>query len=131
MTWHTPGEEPGDQALRDLVARLERARDRQRRLGEITRAISASLDLDQVLEMIRQAVIDTLGFDRCGLFLIDEERQVIRGVCGTDRQGNREDISGSVVAIGDDPDAPMQRIYRREIDHYLTDDWDHNGRFPA
>lgn len=118
-------------ALREIVARLERVTDRQRRLGEITRAISASLDLEQVLEMIRRAVIETLGFDRSGIFLIDKEQGVIRGVCGTDRQGRREEIHDQVFRIGDDPEGPMERIYRRELDYFLTDDWDRGGRWPV
>jgi PAS domain S-box-containing protein len=120
-----------EHALREIVARLEQARERQRTLGEITRAISASLDLAQVLEMIRRAVIEALGFDRAGIFLVDEERGVIRGVCGTDRAGNREDISWDELPLSADTDGPMERIYRQEIDYFLTEDWDHDRRWPA
>jgi signal transduction histidine kinase len=130
MTGNTSPEGHAEQALRDLIARLERARDRQQRLGAITRAISASLDLEQVLEMIRSSVIETLGFDRCGIFLVEWDRGVIRGVCGTDRQGRRDDIRGEVVQIGEDPDAPMQRICRHEIEYFLTNDWQNEMRFP-
>lgn len=120
-----------ERALLEVVARLERARDRERRLREITRAISASLDLEQVLEMIRRAVIETLGFDRCGIFLVEPENGLIRGVCGTDRNGGREELWDEVFRLDDDPEGPMQRIVRREIDYFLTDDWDQGGRFPA
>jgi signal transduction histidine kinase len=119
-----------EQILRDIVARLERARERQRTLGEITRAISASLDLEQVLEMIRRAVIEVLGFDRAGIFLVDEERELIRGVCGTDREGRREDISWDELPLAADADGPMERIYRQEIDYFLTEEWDRDGRWP-
>jgi PAS domain S-box-containing protein len=119
-----------EHALREVVARLEQARERQRTLGEITRAISASLNLEQVLEMIRRAVIEALGFDRAGIFLVDEERAVIRGVCGTDRAGNREDISWDEMPLTTDTDGPMERIYRQEIDYFLTEDWDRDGRWP-
>jgi signal transduction histidine kinase len=120
-----------EDALREIVARLEQVHERQRTLGEITRAISASLDLEQVLEMIRRAVIELLGFDRAGIFLVDEEHAVIRGVCGTDRQGNREDISGDELPLATDADGPMQQIYRQEIDYFLTEDWDRGGRWPS
>jgi signal transduction histidine kinase len=124
--------QPGEfeEALRDAVARLERARDRERRLGEITRAISASLDLDQVLEMIRRAVVETLGFDRCGIFLVEPEQGIIRGVCGTDRHGEWEDLHNTSFSLEEDPDGPMQRVVRRDIDYFLTDDWDRGERFP-
>lgn len=130
MTGNASHETSAEQALRDLIARLERARDRERSLREITRAISASLDLDRVLEMIRRAVIETLQFDRCGIFLVEPEQGIIRGVCGTDREGRPESIADRVFSLEEDPDGPMQRIVRREIDYFLTDDWDAGGRFP-
>jgi two-component system NtrC family sensor kinase len=117
-------------ALRETVARLEAAQERQRHLAGITRAITSSLDLNQVLEMIRCAVIEALGFDRAGIFLVDEERPILRGVCGTDRHGRRESLSDFSMELLAESDWPMDRIYRGEIEYFLTENWTRDGDWP-
>ena len=50
-------------------ARQQHALDRQRCLREIAAAINASLELSQLLQRIREAVVEVCSFDRVGVFL--------------------------------------------------------------
>ncbi|AIE86470.1 response regulator [Fimbriimonas ginsengisoli] len=65
---------------------------KQRRLVELTTAINASMDISEVLRIVRDTVVDVCGFDRAGVFLFDEATRTMRGAWGTDRDGNLEDI---------------------------------------
>ena len=55
-------------------------------------------DLDKLLRSIVEN-LQKLGFDRAGVFLIDEDRQVVQGTWGTDRQGNPEKMSELEVPV--------------------------------
>ncbi len=54
--------------------------------------ILCTFDLDKLLRSIVEN-LQKLGFDRAGVFLVDEKRQVAQGTWGTDEQGNLERIS--------------------------------------
>jgi signal transduction histidine kinase/CheY-like chemotaxis protein len=60
-------------------------------LRQLAEMLTGSLDLDEVLLQVRRAVIEVLGFDRCGVWLVDEEQRTVQGRWGTDRQGNLVD----------------------------------------
>ena len=47
-------------------------------LCEIGSVITSSLDLDQVMKRILDGIVDTLGFERSFLMLVDEDRQTLR-----------------------------------------------------
>jgi len=51
-------------------------------LQKISRQVSHSLDLNQVLDSILKAIVDTLGFEFATISLVDEERQIIYGARG-------------------------------------------------
>ena len=76
-----------------------------RRVIELGKDVTQAADLDWCLKKIHQSIQKGLGFDRVGLFLYDENLNIIQGTYGTDRQGNLEDISH----------------YVRDAGHY--DDW--------
>src|SRR5436190_6404195 len=71
------------------------------RLFEISVALTEPVQLDEVLQRVRVAIIEDLGFDRCGIFVVDEPAGVLRGTCGTDPHGGLEDISGEVHSLAD------------------------------
>ncbi|MFR9720088.1 diguanylate cyclase domain-containing protein [Aeromonas diversa] len=57
-------------------------------------------------ELLREAVLQARGklqIDRLAIFLIDEERRIMRGTWGTDEFGNLTDESTYVSAIPDHP----------------------------
>ncbi len=51
-------------------------------LQQVVRQVSQSLDLDEVLHSILQAVVDKLGFEFATISLVDEEKQLIRATKG-------------------------------------------------
>jgi signal transduction histidine kinase len=60
-------------------------------LRQLAEMLTCSLDLDEVLLQVRRAVIEVLGFDRCGVWVVDEEQRSVQGRWGTDRQGDLVD----------------------------------------
>ena len=64
-----------------------------RKVIELGKDVTQAADLDWCLKKIHQSIQKGLGFDRVGLFLYDENLNIIQGTYGTDRQGNLEDIS--------------------------------------
>ncbi|HWD41570.1 MAG TPA: response regulator [Fimbriimonas sp.] len=85
-----------------LLAKAERMAHQQRRLIELTTTISGTLDLREILLLVRDAVVEGGGFDRAGLFLFDKERGVMRGTWGTDREGNLEDIHDDEFPVSEE-----------------------------
>ena len=70
-----------------LLIERERMVTRRRRLLETATAINAELSLDEILLLVRDAVVENGDFDRAGIYTIDNE--TIQGAWGTDAQGNR------------------------------------------
>ncbi|HZP84430.1 MAG TPA: GAF domain-containing protein, partial [Chthonomonadaceae bacterium] len=68
-----------------LLAERQRIVERQRRLMQIAAAINSSLELDEILRYVRDAVVEEGHFDRAGVFLVDGK--LVRGAWGTDLQG--------------------------------------------
>jgi serine phosphatase RsbU (regulator of sigma subunit)/GAF domain-containing protein/CheY-like chemotaxis protein len=93
-----------------------------RRLQDLTRTVSSTLDIDEVLRAVRNSVIEALGYDRCSIFLVDPEAGDIQGRWGTSRTGEIVDISSTREPLTGD--LPLSRVARGEIDYFLTDDWD-------
>jgi two-component system, NtrC family, sensor histidine kinase HydH len=91
------------------------------RLLEISVTLSEPLQLEEVLKRVRVAIIECLGFDRCGIFVLDEAAGVLRGTCGTDERGELEDISGEVHPLSETERSLVQVALGR-IPYFLTDD---------
>ncbi|MEP6753907.1 MAG: GAF domain-containing protein [Chthonomonadales bacterium] len=75
--------------------------ERERRLMELSTAISASLDLDRVLRMVRDAAVDVGGFEKVGVWLLENDR--LLGSWGTDSEGNIRDERSWNYRIEDGP----------------------------
>jgi serine phosphatase RsbU (regulator of sigma subunit) len=91
----------------------QRRNEAQNRLVQLTRAISQTLDLSEVLRMVCEAIVETLGYDRASVFIVDSQIHEIRGVWGTNLNGELESISHRIFSISDP--GPIGRIVRREI----------------
>lgn len=85
-----------------LLRRHRLALERQRRLMDLSTAINSSTDLHYLLRILRDAVVETLGFDRAGVFVYDPETDMMQGTWGTDRYGNAEDICDQRYRISED-----------------------------
>jgi serine phosphatase RsbU (regulator of sigma subunit)/DNA-binding response OmpR family regulator len=113
----------------DLLKSLERANARNmetihhlHKLQELSRTISSTLELDEVLRAVRNSVIEALGYDRCGIFLIDPETRALRGQWGADRQGEPIDLSSTVISM--EGELPIAKVARGEMSYFLTDNWE-------
>jgi len=75
-----------------LLSKSLRVADQQGRLMELTAMMNGTMDLREILRLVRDAAVEQGGFDRAGVFLYDETTQTMHGTWGTDREGNAEDI---------------------------------------
>lgn len=91
------------------------------KLLEISVALSEPIELDEVLKRVRVAVIEGLGFDRCGIFVLDEPAGLLRGTWGTDQWGELEDISGEIHSLRCTEHSVVQ-VVLGQIPSFLTED---------
>jgi len=70
-------------------------------LGRISSALISSLDLEEIFKVIISGVRNGIGFDRAGLFLVDENSNIIQGVFGTDVSGNLVQIQDQIFPVVD------------------------------
>ena len=85
-----------------LFSRNERVAHQQQRLMELTSLMNGTMDLREILRLVRNAAVEEGGFDRAGVFLFDESTRIMYGTWGTDRFGNLEDIHSESHAISED-----------------------------
>lgn len=97
---------------------LDRANERSALLGEVSRVVSASLDLDRVLARFGELVVPRLG-DHCVIDLLDDAATLRREtlVHATGRQGDPDAWSapGQVPAYAPDHPAVRSLTTRRGI----------------
>lgn len=91
------------------------------KLFEISVTLSEPVQLDEVLKRVRVAIIEGLGFDRCGIFVLDEARGLLRGTWGTDERGDLEDISREVHPLSV-ADRSLVQVALGQAPYFLTDD---------
>jgi two-component system, NtrC family, sensor histidine kinase HydH len=108
---------PGAPAGRGVLT-IDRA---AAKLFEISVALSEPIELDEVLKRVRVAVIEGLGFDRCGIFVLDEPAGLLRGTWGTDQRGELEDLSGEIHRLSR-TDHSVVQVALGQIPYFLTDD---------
>ncbi|HZO88165.1 MAG TPA: ATP-binding protein [Chthonomonadaceae bacterium] len=87
-----------------------RPHDRQReqeRLYAIAAAANAARDLDEILLLIRNAIIEVSGFDRVGIWLMENE--VLIGAWGTDETGKLRDEHNIQIQRSDFV-PPLERV---------------------
>ncbi len=102
------------------VTELEQLQRRQERLMEIAQAVNADADLRDVLRMVRDAVVQTAGFDRAGLWLYDEVAGGMKGTWGTSRDGQAVDEWTEFFTITAGDDHPLRQILAGDIGYFLV-----------
>lgn len=106
-----------------MARERDRLRERHQRLNQLAAGMNASLELPQILRMVHDAVVETAGFDRAGVFMIDTAQMEAHEAWGTDRNGNAVDGSQNVLRKESDrSDSPLWRVVSGELPYYLTDD---------
>ena len=90
-------------------------------LGKAIAAVSAGLELREILYTVLKGVRDGLGFDRAGVFLIDESAGIIRGEIGTDPSGALEEIHSQIFSL-DTSDNNFAKVALGDIPYFYTDD---------
>jgi two-component system sensor histidine kinase HydH len=91
------------------------------RLFDLSVALTEPVQLDEVLQRVRVAITEDLGFDRCGIFVVDEPIGVLRGTWGTDERGGLEDISSEFHSLTE-TDRSLVRVALGQLPFFLTDD---------
>jgi PAS domain S-box-containing protein len=74
----------GDETLREFQQKLKA-------LHEVNLELSNAATLEEVYRRVVELGRDRLGFDRLGLFLVDEHAQLMQGTFGTDTDGQVRD----------------------------------------
>jgi PAS domain S-box-containing protein len=107
-----------------LLEERQRHLDRQRRLASLAAAISASMALNDILRMMRDAVTEVGGFDRAAVYLYDRETHRLQGTWGTERQGQPIDESDFFFYLEEADDAPfITPVVHGEQPYALTADY--------
>jgi len=129
-------------ALEILIVRyselleLEMLRAQERATDEDLRALyDGSHDLSgdeshEVVHKMVQMVKEKLNFDRAGVFLVDEEGQMLRGALGVDDIGSIVPITSTVFPLypkDSDPTTEAALIAHDELPYFLTQDLDGEG----
>jgi signal transduction histidine kinase/CheY-like chemotaxis protein len=99
-----------DPSMQELVERVSREKERLAALLSVSHAVVNSLDLDDILATIAQAVRQVIEVDECTVFLIDADGDTLTpAVCDAERFRDEmmrmrlrvgEGITGTVVLTG-------------------------------
>ncbi|MBT5055202.1 MAG: PAS domain-containing protein [Gemmatimonadetes bacterium] len=92
--------------------------------------LSGGNEVDVARRMVEVAT-SHLGYDRAGVFLKDEEARLVRGVVGVDTEGQIVPISETCFDLfpeQEEDDTEIARIVRGDLDHFLSEDLDGEGR---
>ncbi len=87
------------------------------------RLISSDIELEKILSYIVKGVQEGLGFDRVGIFEIDEQHNMIKGRLGIDKWGKQENIENQVYSM-DEADNNFARIAKGKLEYFFTEDAD-------
>ena len=96
-------------------------------LGRIASAITANTEVNQIMRLVRDGIVGSGLFDRAGVFLYDRASNILRGVWGTDRNGNLEDISANAQAVEPDRGMPSDLVISGRIPYSLLSERDQLG----
>ena len=105
-----------------LLAEREMIVLQQERLLELSAAMNSSMDVSQILRLVRDAAVDIGKFDRAGLFLYDEEDACMKGTWGTDRHGNVQDIHDEYYFVSDEERENWRSGSAHELPNYVRTD---------
>lgn len=91
----------------------------------------AGADADGVARRMVEVAMTHLGYDRAGVFLTDQSAGVVKGVMGVDATGQIVPIEQTCFdlhASVEKGDSEIAAIARGDLDHFLSQDLDGEGR---
>ena len=109
--------------MTDGSSELKRKYSQLEILYNTHRLISSDIELEKILSYIVKGVQEGLGFDRVGIFEIDEQHNIIRGRLGIDKWGKQENIDNQVYSM-DENDNNSAKIAKGELEYFFTEDAD-------
>ncbi|MFA5860013.1 MAG: ATP-binding protein, partial [Elusimicrobiota bacterium] len=77
-------------------------------LGQITKAMTSTMELDNILDIILQGIKRNLKFDRIIVCLVDEKQRVVEGKKAVGIEGI--DISGLKISLDEKDDAIVRTV---------------------
>jgi two-component sensor histidine kinase len=96
------------------VTELEMLQQRNQRLTRIAQAVNADGRLHDILRMVRDAVVETAGFDRAGIWIYEEAKNRLVGSWGTSTNGLPLDESGEQFPLRPGDDRGFARLLSGE-----------------
>lgn len=105
--------------VRRLNQRLEHQAEELAALRDVGRALSGSLELQEVLQVILRAVTETLAFDMGAVALVDTRAGLIRGVLGINQA---EEVTAAIRCRLDSSDIRAHVIRSGKVE--VVDGWD-------
>lgn len=112
-----------EKKVEESISDLKKRYNQLEILYKIGQEVSSDIELDKVLLFIIKGVQEGLGFDRVGIFEVDEEENVVRGRAGVDKWGNPENIEDQLYLLNDDGNN-FARIYHGDIGYFFTENAD-------
>jgi len=109
--------------MTDGSSELKRKYSQLEILYNAHKLISSDIELEKILSFIVKGVQEGLGFDRVGIFEIDEPHNVIRGRLGIDKWGRQENIEDQIYSM-DENDNNFAKIARGRMPYFFTEDAD-------
>lgn len=90
-------------ALRQSQEMLQDFLEKQQHLVEINITLSRAADMDELCRLSIVYGLEQLGFERLGLYLLDETKQRATGTYGTDGEGNVQKEDQFTIDIAEQP----------------------------
>ncbi len=112
-----------EERLNKETADLKEEYKKLEMLYKISSEVSSDIELDKILESTIRGVREGLGFDRVGIFELDEDKGIIRGRLGVDKWGKPENIENQIYSTNPD-DNNFAKIAAGRIDLFFTDNAD-------
>jgi signal transduction histidine kinase/CheY-like chemotaxis protein len=107
-----------------ILDQSQRVVERQKRMMEIAATLNGSKELQEILRMVRNAVVEQGGFDRAAVFLYDFPTRTMHGTWGTDREGNIEDIHSEVHEMSLEAFERISKLKNDEsYQHVIVEDY--------
>ncbi len=106
--------------VEESTAEVKRRYKQMEIVYKIGSELTSDIELDKVLGSIIKGVQEGLGYDRVGIFEVEEEEEKIRGRLGVDRWGKPENIEHQVYQLNEDGNS-LAMVARGEREFFFTE----------
>jgi PAS domain S-box-containing protein len=112
--------------LQESHRRLERHQammERQVRLNALASAMTSYTDIDHILEQVHRGLVTIAGFDRAGIWVVNEERTGVEEKWGTDRAGQHYSVRGGYIPIERLSPKGFLQLINKQKEYYYYEDY--------